>query len=156
MLPRHYTSQHCSIARALEVIGDRWTMLIVREAFSGTRRFDDFQRNLGIARTVLTERLGRLVDDGVLVKQRYQDRPARFEYRLTEKGTALWPVLMALLFWGDRHAVDGPPPVVVEHRDCGGELDDRRNCRRCGAPLVPADVRGRVNPAATPVSGRTG
>ncbi|MGH8995875.1 MAG: winged helix-turn-helix transcriptional regulator [Acidimicrobiales bacterium] len=156
MLPRHYESQHCSIARSLEVVGDRWTILIVREALWGTRRFDDFQRNLGIARTVLTERLGRLVDDGVLVKRRYQERPARFEYRLTEKGTDLWPVLMALLFWGDRHTVDSPPPVVIEHRDCGGELDDRRNCTRCGAPLGAADVRGRFNPAAVPVSGRTG
>lgn len=128
-------------------------MLIVREAFWGTRRFDDFQRNLGIARTVLTERLGRLVADGVLSKVRYQERPERFEYRLTGKGIDLWPVLMALLFWGDRHAVDGPPPVVVEHRDCGGELDDRRICRRCGTPLGAADVRGRINSGAAPVDG---
>ena len=145
MLPRSYDSQRCSIAKTLEIVGDRWTMLVIREAFWGTRRFDDFQRNLGIARTVLTDRLGRLVDEGLLRKQPYQERPARFEYRLTEKGIDLWPVLMALLTWGDRHAIEGPPPVVVLHRDCGGQVDDRRMCARCGAALGPFDVRGRFD-----------
>ncbi len=150
MLPRRYESQRCSIARTLEVVGDRWTMLIVREAFWGTRRFDDFHRHLGIARTVLTDRLGRLVDDGILEKEPYQDHPARYEYRLTEKGLDLWPVLMALLGWGDRHTVDGPPPVVVRHRQCGGAVDDRRMCTRCGAPLGPDDVRAEVrDPGST-------
>jgi len=149
VLPRSYETQRCSIAKALEMVGDRWTMLIIREAFWGTRRFDDFQRNLGIARTVLTERLARLVDDNLLHKQRYHERPERFEYRLTEKGTELWPVLMALLFWGDRYAIDGPPPVVVVHRDCGGQLDDRRRCTRCGRALGPSDVQGRFTGAST-------
>jgi DNA-binding HxlR family transcriptional regulator len=145
MLPRSYESQRCSIAKTLEIVGDRWTMLIIREAFWGTRRFDDFQRNLGIARTVLTDRLGRLVAEGLLRKERYQEHPERFAYRLTEKGIDLWPVLMALLAWGDRHAMEGPPPVVVVHRDCGGALDDRRMCARCGAALGPFDVQGRFN-----------
>jgi DNA-binding HxlR family transcriptional regulator len=148
MLPRSYESQRCSIAKTLEIVGDRWTMLVVREAFWGTRRFDDFQRNLGIARTVLTDRLGRLVAEGLLGKQRYQEHPERFEYRLTEKGIDLWPVLMALLTWGNRHAIEGPPPVVVYHRECGGEVDDRRMCTRCGAALGPHDVRGRFNDPA--------
>ncbi len=145
MLPRSYESQRCSIAKTLEIVGDRWTMLVIREAFWGTRRFDDFQRNLGIARTVLTDRLGRLVAEGLLRKERYQEHPERFAYRLTEKGIDLWPVLMALLAWGDRHAMEGPPPVVVVHRDCGGALDDRRMCARCGAALGPFDVQGRFN-----------
>src|ERR1019366_3220426 len=136
------------IAKTLEVVGDRWTMLVVREAFWGTRRFDDFQRNLGIARTVLTDRLGRLVDEGLLRKQCYHERPERFEYRLTEKGTDLWPVLMALLAWGDRHATEGPPPVVVLHSGCGGGMGDRRMGTRCGAALGPLDVRGRFNDPA--------
>jgi DNA-binding HxlR family transcriptional regulator len=152
MLPRSYATQRCSIAKTLEIVGDRWTMLVVREAFWGTRRFDDFHRNLGIARTVLTDRLGRLVDEGLLAKRRYQERPQRFEYRLTEKGIDLWPVLMALLSWGDRHAIDGPPPVVVQHRDCGGQVDDRRMCTRCGAALGPFDVKGRINGPAPGLS----
>jgi DNA-binding HxlR family transcriptional regulator len=147
VLPRSYETQRCSIAKTLEIVGDRWTMLVIREAFWGTRRFDDFQRNLGIARTVLTDRLGRLVDEGLLRKERYQQHPQRFEYRLTEKGIDLWPVLMALLVWGDRHAMEGPPPVVVVHRDCGGELDDRRMCTRCATALGPYDVRGRFTAA---------
>jgi DNA-binding HxlR family transcriptional regulator len=146
MLPRSYENQRCSIAKALEVVGDRWTILIIREAFFGTARFDDFQRHLGIARTVLTERLGRLVGDGVLEKHRYHEHPERFEYRLTEKGTDLWPVLMSLLSWGDRHAIDGPPPVVMVHRDCGGRIDDRRMCVRCGDAVGPSEVRGRFIP----------
>jgi DNA-binding HxlR family transcriptional regulator len=144
MLPRHYESQRCPIAKTLEVVGDRWTMLVVREAFWGTRRFEDFHRHLGIARTVLTDRLGRLVEEGVLRKERYQERPDRFEYRLTEKGLDLWPVLMSLLSWGDRYAIEGAPPVVVVHRDCGGGVDERRLCARCGAPLGPRDVRATL------------
>src|SRR5919112_1114607 len=103
MLPRTYDSQHCSIARALEVLGDRWTLLVIRDAFLGLRRFDDFQRDLGIARNVLADRLGRLVDEGILERHAYQERPERFEYRLTEKGADLWPVLISLMKWGDRH-----------------------------------------------------
>src|SRR3954470_9045942 len=115
MLPRTYDDQHCSIARALEVLGDRWTLLVIRDAFMGVRRFDDFQRDLGVARNVLTDRLTRLVEDGILEKRRYQERPERFEYRLTEKGLDLWPVLVSLMKWGDRHAPAeaGPPTLVV-------------------------------------------
>ena len=111
MLPRTYEDQNCSIARSLEVLGDRWTILVMRDAFMRVRRFEDFQRNLGVARNVLTDRLGRLVEEGILQRVPYQDRPARFEYRLTEKGIDLWPVMMALLQWGDRHypAEGGPP-----------------------------------------------
>jgi DNA-binding HxlR family transcriptional regulator len=141
MLPRNYESQQrCPVAKTLEVVGDRWTMLIIREAFWGTRRFDDFTRHLGIARTVLTDRLSRLVHDGVMRRERYQERPERFEYRLTDKGMDLWPVLMALRIWGEHYAFDGTAGSVVVHRDCGGRMDDRRICTRCGTALNPDNV----------------
>jgi DNA-binding HxlR family transcriptional regulator len=141
MLPRTYESQNCSIARALEVLGDRWTLLIIRDAFLRVRRFEDFQRDLGVARNVLADRLGRLVDEGILKRVRYQERPERYEYRLTEKGVDLWPVTMALMHWGDRHyAPDEGRPRVIRHRACGGETSPRLRCERCGAELGPRDV----------------
>jgi DNA-binding HxlR family transcriptional regulator len=103
VLGRTYDDQDCSIARALEVVGERWTLLVVRDAFKGVRRFEDFQRSLGIARNVLAVRLGRLVDEGILRRERYQERPERFEYRLTEKGRELGPVLQQLQRFGERH-----------------------------------------------------
>ena len=129
------------MARALEAIGDRWTMLVIRDAFHGVRRFDDFQGRLGIARNVLSDRLARLVDEGILEKHAYQERPERFEYRLAEKGLDLFPVLMSLMKWGDRHAPDeAGPPLVVVHRDCGGEIDARLRCERCGESITPLNA----------------
>src|SRR4051812_6027217 len=143
MLGRSYEGQVCSVARTLEVVGERWTLLIVRDAFFGVRRFDDFQRSLGIARNVLQARLERLVENGILERVRYHERPERFEYRLREKGLDLWPVLVSLLSWGDRYVAADGPPVLIEHRDCGGRVTDRRICDRCGAELGPRDVRAR-------------
>src|SRR5437588_107357 len=97
MLRSDYGEQNCSIARSLELIGERWTLLILRDVFLGNYRFDELQRNLGVARNVLQTRLERLVEEGILRRVRYQDRPPRHEYRLTRKGTDLWPVLAALL-----------------------------------------------------------
>src|ERR1022692_3743835 len=97
MLNREYPTQYCSIASTLEIIGERWTILILRDVFLDTRRFEDMQRHLGVARNILQVRLERLVDNGILVKRQYQDRPVRCEYRLTEKGADLWPVLVSLL-----------------------------------------------------------
>jgi DNA-binding HxlR family transcriptional regulator len=149
MLPRTYDTQVCSIARALEVLGDRWTLLIIRDAFMGVRRFDDFQRSLDVARNVLTDRLARLVDEGVLERVRYQERPERFEYRLTAKGIDLWPTTMALLQWGDRHyASEVGRPRIVRHRDCGGEVSRHLTCERCGAELGPRDVIAAPGPGA--------
>lgn len=148
MLPRTYETQHCSIARALEVLGDRWTLLVIRDAFLGLRRFDDFQRDLGVARNVLTDRLGRLVEEGVLERRRYQERPERFEYRLTQKGRDLWPVTMALLRWGDRHYATEGAPRLVRHRDCGGSITERLRCDRCGADLELRDVEAFFGPGA--------
>ena len=150
MLGRAYEGQICSVASTLEVVGERWTLLVLRDAFQGVRRFDDFQRSLGIARNVLQSRLQRLIDEGVLERRLYQERPRRYEYRLTEKGIDLWPVLMMLMKWGDRHAYPTGPPVVVEHRDCGGEVDDHLSCTRCGKRLGARDARVRPGPAASP------
>ena len=146
VLGNTYSGQTCSIARSLDLIGERWTILIVRDAFLGVRRFDDFQRSLGVARNVLQGRLERLVEGGILERVRYQERPERFEYRLTEKGVDLWPVVVSLLAWGDRHAAPEGPPVVLEHRDCGGRVNDRRICESCGELLGPRDVRARRGP----------
>ena len=144
MLPRTYDNQVCSVARTLEVIGDRWTMLVIRDAFHGIRRFEEFQERLGIARNVLSSRLTRLVHEGVLEKHLYQDRPPRFEYRLTPKGVDLFSVMVSLMKWGDRHAPspDGPP-VVVLHRGCGGEVDERLLCDRCGEPVTALNAEAR-------------
>jgi DNA-binding HxlR family transcriptional regulator len=149
VLHNTYDGQVCSIARALEVIGERWTLLILRDAFLGVRRFDDFQRSLGIARNVLNTRLQRLVDAGLLERRRYQERPERFEYRLTERGIDLWPSIVALMQWGDRHlAGDDGPPVVLTHRDCGGRIDDRRMCEACGAVVTAREVTPLPGPGA--------
>jgi DNA-binding HxlR family transcriptional regulator len=148
VLPRTYDNQVCSVARALEAIGDRWTMLVVRDAFLGVRRFEDFQRDLDIARNVLADRLGRLVDDGILERRRYQEKPERFEYRLTEKGLNLWPVLVSLMKWGDRYAAPDGPPTLILHRDCGGEVDERFRCKVCGADVQARTAEARPGPAA--------
>lgn len=148
MLPRTYESQNCSIARALEIIGDRWTMLVIRSAFEGVRRFDDYQDVLGIARNVLTDRLTRLCDEGLMRRVRYQERPERYEYRLTRKGVELWPTMMTLMIWGDRHYAPEGPPLVISHRGCDGALTDHLTCDSCGAQLGPRDVEPRPGPGA--------
>jgi DNA-binding HxlR family transcriptional regulator len=150
MLRNTYESQICSIARSLEMIGERWTLLIIRDAFLGIRRFDDFQRSLGVARNVLQGRLERLVEGGILERVRYQERPERFEYRLTEMGIDLWPVVVSLLNWGDKHLSPDGPAVIMEHRGCGGHVNDRRICDACGALLGPRDVKARPGPAVQP------
>src|SRR3954462_8610845 len=140
MLPRTYDGQNCSIAKALELLGERWTLLVIREAFLGTRRFEAFAERLDIARNVLTGRLGRLVEEDVLEKVRYQERPARYEYRLTEKGLDLWPVIVSLLQFGDRYYAPDGPPVVLRHRDCGGEVKSHSIRTACGARVTARDA----------------
>jgi DNA-binding HxlR family transcriptional regulator len=117
VLKRDYDGQNCSIARALEVVGERWTLLIVRDAFLGLRRFDEFQESLGIARNVLTDRLNRLVAEGILERVRYSERPERFEYRLTTKGRELNIALAGLRQWGDKHLSEKPPRVLRRTAD---------------------------------------
>jgi DNA-binding HxlR family transcriptional regulator len=154
MLQRDYPNQYCPVAGTLEIVGERWTLLIIRDVFMGIRRFEDIQRDLGVARNVLQVRLERLVEHGILVKRPYQERPLRCEYRLTEKGADLWPVLVALLHWGDRHALTGERPIVLQHRGCGGELDDRRRCVACGADVSVTEAiairTGASRPEAVP------
>jgi DNA-binding HxlR family transcriptional regulator len=140
MLNRTYETQNCSIARALEIVGERWSLLIVRDVMLGYRRFDELHARLGIARNVLTSRLERLVEEGVLERRLYQERPQRYGYHLTEMGRDLWPVIMALNSFGDRHLQEDGPPVRIEHRDCGGRINDRRICERCGAQLTIYDA----------------
>ena len=123
-------------------------MLVLREAFTGRRRFDEMAEDLKIARNVLTNRLQNLVDEGVLTKVRYQERPERFEYRLTDKGLDLWPVLISLLQFGDRHYAPHGPPVVLTHSDCGGAVDAHRVCERCGARMNARTVRAAPGPGA--------
>jgi DNA-binding HxlR family transcriptional regulator len=126
-----YDTDNCHIAAALSIVGEKWAFLVLREAFNGVRRFDDMQRRTGAPRQVLSSRLSRLVDDGILRKVPYREpgqRP-RSEYRLTEKGLDLFPVIVALLEWGDKHAAspDGPP-VVLTHRDCGADVRLELTC----------------------------
>jgi DNA-binding HxlR family transcriptional regulator len=150
VLPRTYDNQVCSIARALELVGDRWTILVIREAFMGTRRFEDFQRNLGCARNVLTDRLNRLVEEGILRKRLYQERPPRYEYRLTRKGVDLYVILIALMQWGNRWAPnpDGPA-VVLRHRECGSVIEPVLACPECGKPVQAWDLEALPGPAMT-------
>jgi DNA-binding HxlR family transcriptional regulator len=140
--------QTCSVARSLSVVGERWTMLIIRDAFLGTRRFDQFQSNLGITRHRLSERLGKLVDAGVLVKVPYQERPLRHEYRLTRKGLGLYPVLMSLARWGDEWMDKGEGvPLEYVHRRCGKPTQPVLACSECGETLRPEEVTPRLGPA---------
>jgi DNA-binding HxlR family transcriptional regulator len=148
VLPRTYDEQVCSIARALEVVGDRWTMLIVRDAFQRIRRFQDFEQSLGLSKKVLADRLERLVDEGVLARRRYQERPERYEYVLTAKGRGLWKVLALLTLWGDEHYLaEGGRPRIIRHRGCGGSMDDRLHCERCGKELEREDLELVFGPA---------
>jgi len=133
--------QDCSVAQALSIVGDRWTLLILRDAFMRVRRFEDFLESTGAPRPVLSERLKTLVDNGVLEKQQYSERPDRFEYRLTEMGLDLWPVLISLLRWGDKWMPDKDgPPVIVSHKGCGHVVVPELACPECGEWLTATDM----------------
>ena len=147
MLRHDYPGQVCSIAKALEVVGERWSLLIVRDVMNGRRRFDALQKGLGIARNTLTSRLQRLVDEDILERRAYQTNPARYEYFLTEKGLDLWPALVALLAWGDRHSPTAEgPPMLIFHKGCGGPVTDRGICADCGQVLHARDAEARPGP----------
>jgi DNA-binding HxlR family transcriptional regulator len=150
VLRNDYPGQVCSIAKALEVVGERWSLLIVRDVMNRRRRFEELQRGLGIARNVLTARLERLVEEDILERRAYQSNPERYEYFLTEKGLDLWPALIALLSWGDRHSppsADGPPMLIV-HKACGGRVSDRGICEECGELLHARDAQALPGPGA--------
>jgi DNA-binding HxlR family transcriptional regulator len=147
VLRNDYPGQICSIARSLEVVGERWSLLIVRDVMNGRRRFDELQKGLGVARNVLSARLGRLIEEDILERRAYQQSPQRFEYFLTEKGLGLWPALVALLAWGDRYSPDpNGPPMLIVHKECGGAVSDRGTCERCGKVLNARDARAVPGP----------
>jgi len=147
----------CSVARTLSVVGGRWTLLVLRDAFLGVRRFDDFQRSLGLTRHLLSDRLARLVEQGVLEKVPYQRKPPRHEYRLTEKGIDLYPVLLSLARWGDRWMADAQgPPVLYEHRSCGHTAMPILHCPECGGDVDARDMRAHPQAGAGARGSRPG
>ena len=142
----------CSIQRTLDVIGDRWTLLIVRDLFRGVRRFSRIQTDLGIAKNLLTDWLSALVEAGVVEKVPYQDRPVRYEYRLTQKGRALSPALVALMRWGDQWVGDGLAPTELVHDECGTRLELQPWCTTCNEPVSPVQIASRPGPGRVPES----
>lgn len=139
--------QQCSVARSVSVIGDRWTLMILRDCFLGIRRFDDFERRLRISRSIIADRLKHLVDEGVLRRDEYQQNPVRHEYRLTDKGLSLHPVIMAIVHWGDTHyAGEEGPPLLHRHRACGCDFHPVLTCSECGDAVGPRDVEVRTGP----------
>jgi DNA-binding HxlR family transcriptional regulator len=138
-----YSAENCSIRRTLDVVGEKWTLLVLREAFYGVRRFSDFQRALGCARNVLSARLATLVDEGILARKPYREpgSRARYEYRLTDKGLELFPALVALMGWGDRWTAGAAgPPVEIRHRDCGEPVTAELRCAVGHGPLSARDT----------------
>ncbi|MEU5715645.1 helix-turn-helix domain-containing protein [Streptomyces sp. NPDC020403] len=149
-LGKDYATQQCSIARALEVIGERWTLLVVRDAFYGVRRYNDFLGHLGIPRAVLAARLQSLTDAGVLARRRYQESPPRDEYVLTDSGRALWPTLRSLGLWGREHVEGTVPMRIFVHAACGTELGVYGECPACGTGVPLEDVEMRPGPGLDP------
>ena len=156
MLQRDYPDQVCSIARALEIVGERWTLLIMRDAVLGLTRFEEFQESLGIASNVLSNRLRLLCDEGVLERVPDPERPGRPKYTLTQKGSELGPALIVLMKWGDRHyPAEGGAPRLTLHRGCGGSFGPDLRCDRCGKPAAPGEIDlplGPGSPGAAPVT----
>ena len=146
-MKRGFSEWPCSLARAVEVFGDSWTLLIVRDGLQGLTRFDEFQRSLNVARNTLSDRLGKLVDTGVMTKRFYQDNPPRYEYLLTEMGRDFFPVLAAMLSWGDKWLDDGGgAPVTLHHHKPGHTIVSQVVCSECGEPVVHADIEFCVGP----------
>jgi DNA-binding HxlR family transcriptional regulator len=142
-------SERCSVARTVAVIGDRWTLLILRDCFLRVRRFEAFEERLGVTRHILADRLRKLVHEGVLQKIPYQERPTRYEYRLTPKGLDLFPVLMGLVHWGDTHrAGKAGRPLLHRHATCGHQFDPVLVCSECRQELDPRAVRVLPGPGA--------
>ncbi|MBO8193043.1 helix-turn-helix transcriptional regulator [Streptomyces oryzae] len=148
-LKKGYAGQDCSLARTLELVGERWTMLVVRDAFYGVRRYSDFLAHLDIPRAVLSARLRTLTESGVMERRRYEESPPRDEYVLTEKGRRLWHALFALLMWGQEFAGGTTVRRRYLHAGCGTELEPSGGCAACGrAAVPPEEVELRPGPAA--------
>jgi DNA-binding HxlR family transcriptional regulator len=147
VLGKTYDAEVCSIARALELVGERWSLLIIRDAlFAGSTRYTDFQRRLGIATNVLQDRLDGFVDAGIMERHRYSEQPDLYEYRLTEKGRDFGPALMALTKWGDRWAAPDGPPILLRHTACGSAVSHEIVCATCGRVHDPAEVQVQPGP----------
>ena len=147
MRSEELSKERCSIARPATLLGDRWTLVILRQAFSRVRRFDEFQSSLGISRSLLADRLAGLVDAGILRREPYKDEVrTREEYRLTGKGLDLYPVLMALREWGDKYMAEDGAPIELAHRGCGGELKVSLRCEACGEEVGPRDAEVSAGP----------
>jgi len=146
-----FSGMPCSVARTLDVIGEWWTLLILRDVFYGVRRFEGLRTHLGISRKVLTSRLGRLIEEKILRKDLYQNQPPRYEYRLTEKGLELLPVLLSIMSWGDKWMSDaGKVPVIFVHKDCGEETTPKLVCSHCGGDLNAHNVYPTAGQGAPP------
>jgi DNA-binding HxlR family transcriptional regulator len=144
-----FAEKNCSIARPLSFLGERWAILVLRDLILGRRRFDEIQSSLGIASNILSQRLATFVEEGLVERRRYSEHPERFEYRLTQKGLELEPVLLAILAWGDRYMA-GPegPPLEAIHDDCGHAFHMVPTCSECGEELDPRHIHSRPGPGA--------
>jgi DNA-binding HxlR family transcriptional regulator len=152
---RDFPRDACPVGAALDHLGDRWTLLVLREAFFGVRRFEELRRNTGAARNILADRLARLVDAGILERRLYSERPPRHEYRLTEKGVDLWPVMISLARWGQRWTgLDLGAPTALEHKACGAVIEPQLCCPECGEQLDARAVRVVPGPAMLASAGR--
>ncbi len=146
--------QPCSVARTLAVIGDRWTLMILRDLFLGARRFEELRQSLGISRTILTERLNLLEAEGVVRRHLYQEKPVRHEYRLTRKGVDLHPIMLGIVHWGDKwYAGEAGPPVLQRHTRCGHDFHGVLTCSECGEVVSPTETEPRVGPGLAPATG---
>jgi DNA-binding HxlR family transcriptional regulator len=145
---RPFTDQNCSIAAALATVGERWTLLVMREVLLGRRRFADIRRHTGVAPNILSDRLQTLVEQGLLERRLYSEQPEAHEYVPTAKGRDISPVLVALLQWGDRHAAPQGPPRVLVHTECGHDAHPELHCAHCGERIEPAQLRVRPGPGA--------
>jgi len=146
-----FSDMPCSVARTLDIIGEWWTLLILRDVFYGIRRFEALRSHLGISRKVLTSRLERLTDEGIFKRVIYQTKPDRYEYRLTKKGLGLIPVLLTMMNWGDQWmAKSDKTPVIFVHRDCGAEITPKLVCSGCGGELNAHNIYPKAGPGAPP------
>ncbi|MFI1236092.1 winged helix-turn-helix transcriptional regulator [Nocardia salmonicida] len=143
-----FEDMNCSMAQCLEVVGEWWTLLIVRDALFGVTRFDDFRERLGIARNVLTQRLEGLVEHEIMIREPYQDNPVRYDYRLTAKGRSLWQVVTAMRQWGDEWAAPNGAPVEALHRGCGHVATIEPMCSHCGERVHGRDLKPVDGPGA--------
>lgn len=145
---RPFDGQNCSIAAALSAVGERWTLLVMREVLLGRSRFADIRDQLGVAPNILSDRLQTLVDQGLLDRRRYGKHPEALEYLPTRKGLDINPVLIALMQWGDRYAAPDGPPRIPVHTACGHDANPQLHCAHCGEKLAPEELRVRPGPGA--------